>query len=76
MTKLDSEWVDNRPFTQEKLKNFGGKKKSIMVFLKKAYRRVNYQKPARNKFKSTGKEIFLVDNKSEESWGKLVLKNC
>ena len=58
------------------MQNFGGTTKSIMVFLKKAYRRVNYQKPARNKFKSTGKEIFLVDNKSEESRGKLELKNC
>ena len=62
MTKLDSEWVDNRPFTQEKLKNFGGKKKSIMVFLKKkkAHSRVNYHEQALNKFKSTGKEKYKL----------------
>ena len=57
MTKLGSEWVDNRPLIspQEKLKtmllqNFGGTTKSLMVFLKKAYRRVNYHKLALNKF--------------------------
>ena len=54
------------------MQNFGGTTKSIMVFLKKAYSRVNYHKQALNKFKSTGKEntnflIFSVDNKSEES---------
>ena len=43
-----------------------------MVFLKKAYSRVNYHKQALNKFKSTRKENtnfpnFSVDNKSEES---------
>ena len=63
------------------MQNFGGTTKSIKVFLKKAFSRVNYHKQALNKFKSTGKEntnflIFSVDNKSEESWGKLMLKNC
>ena len=50
---------------QEKLKtmlmqNFGGTTKSIMVFLKKAYSRVNYHKQALNKFKSTRKEKYKL----------------
>ena len=55
MTKLASEWVDNRPFASREIENnasemlmqnFGGTTKSIMVFLKKAYCRVNYLKLA------------------------------
>ena len=54
-----------RPSPQEKLKtmlmqNLGGTTKSIMVFLKKAYCRVNYHKLALNKFKSTGKERYKL----------------
>ena len=69
MTKLACEWVYNRPF------------ESIMVFLKKAYSRVNYHKlDPESILKVPGKkhsnfQNFSVD-KSEESWGKLVLKNC
>ena len=42
------------------MQNFGGTTKSIMVFLKKAYCRVNYLKLALNKFKSTGKEKYKL----------------
>ena len=42
------------------MQNFGGTTKSIMVFFKQAYRRVNYQKQALNKFKSTGKEKYKL----------------
>ena len=40
MTKLASEWVDNRPFAPREIEtmlmqNLGGTTKSIMVFLKK-----------------------------------------
>ena len=88
MTKLASEWVDNRPLIspQEKLKtilmqNFGGTTKSIMVFFKKgllpcelpqASPWINLKVPGK---KHTNFPNFLVDNKSEESGGKLVLKN-
>ena len=51
MTKLASKWVDNRSFAPKEtennaMQNFGGKTKSIMLFLKKAYSRVNYHKLA------------------------------
>ena len=56
MTKL----VDNRPFAPREIEKFWRKKKSIMVFLKKAYSRVNYHKQALNKFKSTRKEKYKL----------------
>ena len=51
MTKLASEWVDNRPFALREMENnananFGGTTKSIMVFLKKTYSCVKYHKLA------------------------------
>ena len=62
------------------MQNFEGTTKSIIVFLKKAYSRVNYHNRWIN-LKVPGKKRtnfpnFSVDNKSGESWGKLVLKNC
>ena len=57
MTKL----VDNRPFAPREMETFWRKKrKSIMVFLKKAYSRVNYHKQSLNKFKSTRKEKYKL----------------
>ena len=51
MTKLASEWVDNRPFVPREIENNINAKswrdnKEYLAVLKKAYRRVNYHKLA------------------------------
>ena len=58
------------------MQNFGAKK-SIMVFLKKAYRRVNYHKLALNKFKSTRKETHKLSKTSRRQLKRRKLrKTC
>ena len=53
------------------MRNFGGTRRSIIVFFKKAYCSVNYHKLALNKFKSIGKENWQTfqTSKGGEPWG-------
>ena len=85
MTKLASEW-NNTPFATREIENnanakfWRGNKEYYGLFekgllpcdLPQASPWINLKVPGR---KHTNFPIFSVDNKREESWGKLVSKN-
>ena len=87
MTKLASEWVDNRPFAPREIENnanakfwrdnkafYGIFEKGLLpCVLPQVSTWINLKVPGK---KNTNFPNFLVDNKSEESCGKLVLKYC
>ena len=87
MTKLASEWVDNRPFAPRETENNANAKfwrdnkdyhgifeKGLLPCeLPQVSPWINLKVPGK---KNTNFPNFSVDNKGEESWGKLVLKNC
>ena len=87
MTKLASEWVDNRPFAPGEIENNVNakfwrdnkefyvifEKRPIAVWITTSKPWINLKVPGK---KHTNFPNSLVDNKSEESGGKLVLKNC
>ena len=87
MTKLASEWVDNRPFAPREIENnanakfwrdnkayYGIFEKGLLpCVLPRVSTWINLKVLGK---KNTNFPNFLVDNKGEESWGKLVLKNC
>ena len=82
MTKLASEWVDNRPFAPREIENnanaklwrdnkayYGIFEKGLLPCeLPQACPWINLKVPGK---KRTNFPNFSVDNKSEESWGKL-----
>ena len=87
MTKLASERVDNRSFAPREIENnaiakFCRENKEYYVIFEKglwpcelpqASPWINLNVPGK---KHTNSQNLLVDNKSEEGYGKLALKNC
>ena len=87
MRKLAIEWVDNTPFATKEIENnanakfwsdnkeyYGIFEKGLLPWeLPQACLWINLKVPGK---KHTNFPNFSVDNKSEESWGKLMLKNC
>ena len=87
MTKLASEWVDNRPFAPREIENNANakfwrdnkeyhgifEKGLLSCELPQVSPWINLKVAGK---KNTNFPNFLVDNKGEESWGRLVLRIC